>query len=105
VPRARDKESDAVAGAGPGEDRFEVVLNGVLGQGHLARQRAGVTAGGWQAEQLALAGAEPEGAAEEVKPVGGGASSIVTTMVAAAPPAAAACSVASRESMRPARFP
>jgi RNA polymerase sigma-70 factor (TIGR02960 family) len=44
------QHSDAVSGAGLGEDRLEMVLDGVLGQRHLARHGAGTDASGKKAE-------------------------------------------------------
>jgi hypothetical protein len=66
------EDGDAVASAALGEDGLEVVLDGVLGQCHLAGHRSGVAAGGQQAEQLGFAVGEAVGAAEQLKSLGGG---------------------------------
>lgn len=65
------QEGDSIAGRSLGEDRFKVVLNRVLGQGHLVRQRARVAASSKQAQKLIFAGAEAEGAAEKLQALGG----------------------------------
>src|SRR6204780_4605433 len=49
-----------------------MVLDGVLGQRHLACHGAGADAGGKQAKQFVLAGREGEGSAEQVEALGGG---------------------------------
>src|SRR6266568_6545570 len=64
------EDGDPVVGAGLDEDRLEVILDRVLGQRHLARHRAGVTAGGEQAEQFVFARGETEGPAEQVEAAG-----------------------------------
>lgn len=54
------------------EDRLQVVLDGVLGQGHLVRDVPGVDAGGESGEQFCLARGQPEGPGEEGGAVGWG---------------------------------
>src|SRR3984957_5721965 len=49
------EDGDPVVSAGLGEDRFEMVLDRVPGQGHLPRHRPGGAAGGFQTSALLLA--------------------------------------------------
>src|SRR5712692_7385273 len=66
------QHGDAVAGAGLGEDRLEMILDGVLGQRHLPCHRARIAAGGEQAEELLLSDGEATGAGEQLKALGCG---------------------------------
>src|SRR5215472_11118246 len=66
------QDTHAVAGAGLGEDRLELVLDGQVGQRHPVRYFPGVAAGREQAEQFALAGGAAECPGEQVKAVGRG---------------------------------
>ena len=65
-------EGDPVAGSGLIEDRLQVVLDGVPGEGHLAGYCPGVAASSQQAEQLVFADGQAVSAGEQVEAVGSG---------------------------------
>src|SRR5712691_6181768 len=66
------QDSDAIACPGLGEDGLKVILDRVLGQGHLPGQRPGIAASCQQGEQFAFPGGEAGRAREEVEAVSGG---------------------------------